>query len=92
MAEGGYQLALDKVFSTRINTDMLLADIEELAEWANYRNEIVHGLVNRNIDAVDGELRTRCAQGMDLAKRFDNLSSRLRYRGIIRKSLGLSAN
>lgn len=45
-----------------------LADLEK---WCSYRNEIIHGLMNKNLESLNAELPQRCDEGFRLARYFD---------------------
>ena len=84
-----YQIALRAQITERLDVGSALATFGELAEWLNYRNEVIHGLMNKNFAALDKSLEQHCKQGMRLAMDLDNCAGRLKYRNRIRKSVGL---
>ena len=72
-----------------MDIDGLLIAFEKLNEWRDYRNEVIHALMNKNIDSLSVELKQRAEEGMTLATFFDNQEKTLKRGNIIRKSAGL---
>ncbi len=72
-----------------LDIDGLLIAFEKLNEWRDYRNEVIHALMNKNIDSLSVELKQRAEEGMTLATFFDNQEKTLKRGNIIRKSAGL---
>jgi hypothetical protein len=68
-------------------------DLEEafelLDQWRAYRNEVIHGLMNKNMDSLRTELPQQCAQGMQLARFFDSQLRQIKKGNRIRRCLKL---
>ena len=72
-----------------LDIDGLLIAFEKLNEWRDYRNEVIHALMNKNIDSLSAELRQRAEEGMCIATFLDNQEKLLKRGNTIRKSAGL---
>ena len=60
-----------------------------MEKWCSYRNEVIHALMNKNIESVNAELAERVVEGMAIARYFDNLVKRIKTNSGIRKSINL---
>lgn len=92
--EGGYEddkylIALKKQYEGNMDIQEMLQVFEELCEWLDYRNEIMHALLNKNVDSLHAELRKRTLQGMELARKIDSFVTRVKKRNYIRRSIKL---
>ena len=87
--ENDYLKILREEYVRHIDAGGLKDVLEELDGWCNYRNEIIHGLLNKNVSALDGELKERVVQGMGFARFIDDQIKELKKRNTIRKSLRL---
>lgn len=63
---------------------------DKLEKWCGYRNEIIHGLMNKNMDSLYSELALRAEEGMRLATRIDSYVAVVKKGHIIRKSINLN--
>ena len=61
----------------------------KIEEWLDYRNEIMHALLNKNVDSLHAELKKRTLQGMELARKVDSFVNRVKKRNYIRRSIKL---
>ena len=84
-----YLVALKNQYEGNIDVQETLSVIEELYEWLDYRNEIMHALLNKNVDSLHTELRERTIQGMVLARKVDSFVSHVKKRNYIRRSIKL---
>ena len=84
-----YLVALKNQYEGNIDIQETLSVIEELYEWLDYRNEIMHALLNKNVDSLHTELRERTIQGMELARKVDSFVSHVKKRNYIRRSIKL---
>ena len=64
--------------------------LEDLAVWQKYRNEIIHGLMNKNLDSLHTELSQRCVEGMQLGRYLDRQVRIVKNGNRIRRILKLS--
>lgn len=91
---GGYEddkylMALKNHYEGNIDIYEMLETLEELCNWLDYRNEIMHALLNKNIDSLHSKLKERTLQGMELARKIDIFVSRVKRRNYIRRSINL---
>ena len=70
----------------------VLSALEDISKWSGYRNEIVHALMNKNLDSLDAGLKEKAEEGMRLARLLDNQEKVLKSGNRIRKSVNLPMN
>lgn len=70
----------------------MIQKLQELSEWLVYRNEIIHGLLNKNMDSLYSELGSKVEDGMLLARYFDNQCKIFKKNNKVRKYLKLQNN
>jgi len=58
-------------------------------KWIPKRNEVIHGLLNKNAEDLYSKYKDICEDGMKFADYFDNTIRRFKERADIRKFLGL---
>ena len=91
--EGGYQqdkhLSALKSQCEGLDIGGLLSALDELQDWCAYRNEVIHGLMNKNLDSLSMELKAHAEKGMQLANFFDSQEKLLKRGNKIRKSANL---
>jgi hypothetical protein len=63
--------------------------LADLGKWCGYRNEIIHGLMNKNLESLNTELARRCDEGFRLARYFDAQVRVIKKGNRIRKCLKL---
>lgn len=63
--------------------------LDDMDEWRSYRNEIIHGLMNKNVDTLRTDLPRRCLQGMQLARALDSRIKIIKKGNRIRRNLKL---
>lgn len=94
--EGGYQqdkyLSALKSQCEGLDIEGLLSALDELKDWCAYRNEVIHGLMNKNLESLSDELKVRAKNGMQLAAFLDNQEKLLKKGNKIRKSANLQMN
>lgn len=71
---------------------MLLELLDEIDEWRDYRNEIVHGLMNKNLDSLYDDIEKRVLDGKRYSEVLDNQLRYIKKGNTIRKELGLQNN
>ena len=84
-----YLLTLKETLNERLNLQEVVEVLEELTVWCKYRNEIIHALMNKNIESLQEKLGTKVKQGMELARKIDSFVSKIKRRDIIRKAANL---
>lgn len=63
--------------------------LDAVVNWCEYRNEIVHAMMNKNMDSLSQFLRERAEEGLRLARTLDSHLRILKKRGRIRTAAGL---
>ena len=91
--EGGYQqdphLVALKSQCEGLDSGGILSALDELQDWCAYRNEVIHGLMNKNLESLTDELKVHAEKGMQLAAFFDNQEKLLKKGSRVRKSANL---
>lgn len=72
-----YLIALKKACE-RLDIDGLIHNLKEQEYWCDYRNEIIHHLMNRKIDGIFMELDDRAGQGDELFRFIDNQTRKVK--------------
>lgn len=88
--EGRYQRVL-KAQCEAMDIRECLDVLEEADKWRLYRNEIMHALMNKNLDDLDRNIEQKAEEGMQLASRLDNQIKILKKGNRIRRALNLQA-
>lgn len=92
--KGGYQnnqhLILLKRQCESLDIDAFLHVIMEIEEWCKYRNEIVHALMNKNLESIETELKAKAEEGLYLANFLDAQVKIVKARNKIRKGINLN--
>ena len=69
-----------------------LNKLGEIKVWCDYRNEIVHALMNKNLESLNSELEEKAKKGMRLANYLDSKTRTVKLKNKIRKAANLSMN
>ena len=64
----------------------LLDTLDAIRQWCDYRNEIVHALLNKNTASVYAELEEQAQNGMKYARLIDSQVRILKKGNLVRKS------
>lgn len=86
MESDKYLSVLKEQFVAAEEFSELLDDVDD---WRNYRNEIIHGLMNKNVDTLQTDLPRRCLEGMQLARALDSRIKTIKKGNKIRRNLKL---
>lgn len=86
--EGKYQQKL-KFACESLDIDDVLSCMDELEKWCKYRNEVIHGLMNKNIMSLNDNLADKAEEGMKIAVRIDSYVRVVKKGNIVRKSINL---
>ena len=94
--EGGYEndkhlISLKKQIES-IDMCELIYAINATKDWLAYRNEVVHALMNKNLESLDEELKEKAEEGMRLANLLDKHERGLKSGNKIRKSVNLPSD
>lgn len=80
-----YLAVLKSEYEGCLDMDGLLTVLDEVDIWRDYRNEIIHGLLNKNVNSVNAELREKVEEGMSYARFIDGQVKALKRKDNIRK-------
>ena len=72
-----------------IDTALVLQLFDEMEKWCDYRNEIIHALMNKNIYSVTEELAAKVEEGYRIARELDSQIRIFKKGGKVRKAAGL---
>ena len=75
-----------------MDVDAVLTALDDISKWCGYRNELVHALMNKNLDSLDAELQEKAEQGLKLARFLDAQGKILKTGNKIRRSVNLPMN
>lgn len=67
----------------------LLDTLEKLKSWCNYRNEVVHALMNKNMDSFQEMLEEKVLEGYEYVRFLDSQVKLLKKGNRIRRSINL---
>ena len=85
-----YLAAVKAVYEDKLNVAECLDMLKKSAEWCEYRNELIHAMMNKNIESLYSELSDKAVEGMTIARYIDNgMVKKLKAKNEIRKVLGL---
>ena len=68
----------------------LLETLDALEKWKDYRNEVIHSLMNKRLQSVQQELPKQAERGLQLARMLDQQVRLLKKGNTIRKAARLS--
>ena len=71
------------------DADEMLDILNRISEWCEYRNEVVHAVLNKNLNSLYSELSDRVEDGMALGRIIDKQISAMKRRDNVRKALKL---
>ena len=80
-----YLIALRTQIDKYVDCESLMQTLEEIEQWCAYRNEIIHALMNKNLDSVYKELEDQAEKGMRLCRELDNQVDRIKTGNWIRR-------
>ena len=63
--------------------------LDDVDDWRDYRNEIIHGLMNKDMESLKTDLPRRCLEGMQLARALDSRVKIIKKGNKIRRNLKL---
>ena len=89
MGNNLYLTTLKERLCKRVNPKEVLETLEELKMWCKYRNEIIHALMNKNIESLQEKLESKVKQGMTIARKIDSFVAKIKRQDVIRKAANL---
>lgn len=66
--------------------------LEQIEHWCMYRNEVIHALMNKNLESLHAELKTKVELGMVYARFLDNTVKTFKKGNRVRRSVNLTMN
>ena len=63
--------------------------LKQIKDWCDYRNEVVHALMNKNIDSLNVELCNKAIEGMQIANKLDTYVRDMKKGNKVRKSANM---
>ncbi len=85
--EEQYLAVLKTEYEGCLDMDGLLTVLDDVDTWRNYRNEIIHGLLNKNVNSVNADLKAKVEDGMSYARFIDSQVKALKRKDNIRKKM-----
>ena len=76
---------LKKEYEGNLDIGGLLETLECVDKWRKYRNEVIHGLLNKNLDSLNEKLFEQVELGMKYARFIDSQVKVLKKNDAIRK-------
>lgn len=83
--EDRYLKALKDQYEGQWDIGGLLDTLDEIEMWCKYRNELIHALMNKNLDSVDEQVANKAADGMVLVRYLDEQVKCLKKHNILRR-------
>jgi hypothetical protein len=94
--EGGYHdskyLTVLKSQIESMDAEAFLQLLDRIEKWKGIRNEIVHAMLNKNVDSMEEKLQPLAEEGMQIARIIDNQERILKKGNKIRRKINLSMN
>ena len=72
-----------------LDVDGLLQTIDRIYEWKDYRNEVIHALMNKSMESLDYGIKDKVDEGMELARFVDGQVRIIKKKNKIREILNL---
>lgn len=85
--EDYYLAVLKREYVCCLDMEGLLSVLSDVDAWRKYRNEIIHGLLNKNVNSVNDSLKERVEEGMYYARFIDSQVKALKRKDNIRKKM-----
>ena len=82
----------DRPYKGTMPVHRALEILDEIDDWRDYRNEIVHGLMNKNLDSLYEDIEKRVMDGKRYSELLDNQLRYIKKGNAVRKVLGLQNN
>ena len=87
--ESDYLEELASCIDINGDPDEMLTILAAIEEWCKYRNEVIHSLLNKNLDSLYTKLPQKAEEGIVLARAIDKHVGRIKRRNTLRKYLKL---
>ena len=80
-----YLASLKKEYEGCLDMGGMLQVLDEMDDWCKYRNELIHGLLNKNPESIDACILNKIEDGMEYARFVDSQVKALKKYDRIRK-------
>jgi hypothetical protein len=87
MTDEPYPTVLRSTYEQCLDMEQFLRILAEMEAWSGYRNEIIHGLLNKNYSSVNTQLREQVEAGMGYARFIDGQIKLLKKKNTIRHTM-----
>ena len=91
--DGGYRdnphLAVLKSRLDEIEHERVFQVLDDIDRWREYRNEVVHAMMNKNILRLEETMQPYAAEGMRLARELDAIEREIKSGNKIRRKINL---
>ena len=84
-----YLIMLNRQVNERIDIQELLNLLERIDDWCDFRNEVVHSLMNKSITSLNTQLSDRVLEGKQLSEEMAGHTAKIKYGNRIRRAAGL---
>lgn len=84
----GYLIALNRVYEN-IDIQYFQELLDQIETWTKYRNEVIHSIMNKNLESLDERLEDKALEGKKLAEALDNQLKQFKKGNYARKFLKL---
>lgn len=84
-----YQIMLKKQCREQLNIPDFLKNLDDIDNWRDYRNEVIHSLLNKNSHSLHEQIEQKATEGMILARFIDNQTAKIKKGNYIRRSAKL---
>lgn len=75
-----------------IDLECLQDTLHDIGSWCDYRNEVVHAALNKNLESLSSEIGNRAEEGFRLANTLDNQERLIKKEQKIRHAANLRNN
>ena len=82
-----YQITLRKQCRENLNIPGFLTKLDEINNWKDYRDAVIHALMKKKTSSVSEQNREKTLEGMELARYIDRQIGRIKKGNYIRRSL-----
>ena len=89
--EEKYLKTLKSQYESALDIKGMLDALEDVRKWCDYRNEVIHALMNKNLESLDEQLEEQAIKGMEVARYIDAQIKQLKKGNSIRRSINLKA-
>lgn len=73
-----FQGSLRRCYKATVKVGEMKKSLDKIDKWCKYRNEIVHGLFNKDLNALRAGFKEHIEEGFELARYIDSQVSKLK--------------